>query len=149
MQLYDNYGGDVGYLSSVKGNCPFEYYTDDPEFVRDAKNAAKYVAQRLGTGLGLSTLNVSDLTVYAAFEEAVTTYGNLVYQYKIRDNYINMEGSETLPFFNNTITYVNSNDVGSPITWSTARIATWDEIGNEASLSSSIVNNKIYANWIS
>jgi len=154
--LYDVYGGNPTYLSAVKGNTPFEYYTNDPEFTTDALSVARFVAQRLGavgvttnstTGLCNSSpvvLNITDLTVYAAFEEAVTTYGNLVYQYKIRDQYINMEGSETLPFFHNTITYVNSNDVGSPVTWSAARVATWDEIGNEASLSSSIVNGKIY-----
>ena len=155
--LYDVYAGDPTYLSPVKGNTPFEYYTNDPEFTSDALNVSRFVAQRLGaTGVTTNSttgqcnsspivLNITDLTVYAAFEEAVTTYGNLVYQYKIRDQYINMEGNETLPFFNNTITYVNSNDVGSPVTWSAARLATWAEIGNDASLSSSIVNNKIYA----
>ena len=154
--LYDVYGGNPTNLSPVKGNTPFEYYTNDPEFSSDALNVARFVAQRLGA-VGVTTnsttgqcntspgvINITDLTVYAAFEEAVTTYGNLVYQYKIRDNYINIEGSDTLPFFNNTITYVNSNDVGSPITWSTARPATWAEIGNEASLSSSIVNQDIF-----
>lgn len=154
--LYDIYSGDPSYLSPVKGNTPFEYYTNDPEFTTDALNVARFVAQRLGVvgttynsvtqqcNPSPAVLNITDLTVYAAFEEAVTTYGNLVYQYKIRDQYINMEGSETLPFFHNTITYVNSNDVGSPVTWSSARAALWSEIGNEASLSSSIVNNDIY-----
>ena len=144
MQLYDTYNGDVGYLSSVKGNCPFEYYTDDPEFVRDAKSAAKYVAQRLGTGLGLSTLNVSDLTVYAAFEEAVTTYGNLVYQYKIRDNYINMEGSETSPFANIAYTHILSDDIGSPVTWSAPRPANYAEVNYNQSYSASIADKEIW-----
>jgi hypothetical protein len=144
MQLYDNYGGDVSYLSNVKGNCPFEYYTDDPEFLRDAKSAAKYIAQRLGTGIGLSTLNISDLTVYAAFEEAVTTYGNLVYQYKIRDNYINMEGSETSPFSNIGYTHILSDDVGSPVTWSAPRPANWAEVNYNQSYSASIVDNEIW-----
>ena len=144
MQLYDNYGGDVSYLSNVKGNCPFEYYTDDPEFLRDAKSAAKYIAQRLGTGIGLSTLNISDLTVYAAFEEAVTTYGNLVYQYKIRDNYINMEGSDTSPFSNIGYTHILSDDVGSPVTWSAPRPANWAEVNYNQSYSASIVDNEIW-----
>ena len=144
MQLYDTYNGDVSYLSNVKGNCPFEYYTDDPEFVRDAKSAAKYVAQRLGTGIGLSTLNISDLTVYAAFEEAVTTYGNLVYQYKIRDNYINMEGSETSPFSNIGYTHILSDDVGSPVSWSAPRPANWAEVNYNQSYSASIVDNEIW-----
>jgi hypothetical protein len=144
MQLYDTYQGDVSYLSNVKGNCPFEYYTDDPEFLRDAKSAAKYVAQRLGTGIGLSTLNISDLTVYAAFEEAVTTYGNLVYQYKIRDNYINMEGSETSPFSNIGYTHILSDDIGSPVSWSAPRPANYAEVNYNQSYSASIDGQEIW-----
>ena len=98
-RLWDEYYGDTSYLNPVKCNTPFVYYTNDPEFVRDAKNSAKFVAQRLGisgpmydvaTGNFVASpgqLNISDLTVYAAYEEAVTTYGNEVYLYKIRENY--------------------------------------------------------------
>jgi hypothetical protein len=155
--LYDVYLGDTSYLSPVKGNTPFEYYTNDPEFVRDAKNAAKFVAQRLGisgpmydvaTGNFVASpaqLNISDLTVYATYEEAVTTYGNMVYQFKIRDNYINIEGSDSLPFNNAEITFVNSIDVNSPISWSTPRLATWKEIGFSQAYSQSIVDGEIYA----
>jgi len=155
--LYDVYFGDTTYLSPVKGNTPFEYYTNDPEFIRDAKSAAKFVAQRLGvsgplynvaTGQYVASpaqLNISDLTVYAAFEEAVTTYGNLVYQYKIRDNYINIEGSDSEPFNNSSITFVNSIDVNSPVNWSTPRLATWEDIGFSQAYSQSIVDGEIYA----
>jgi hypothetical protein len=155
--LYDTYFGDTAYLSPVKGNTPFEYYTNDPEFVRDAKSCTKFVAQRLGisgplynvaTGNYVASpaqLNISDLTVYAAFEEAVTTYGNMVYQFKIRDNYINIEGSDSLPFNNSDTTFVNSIDVNSPISWSGARLATWEEIGYEPAYSQSIADGEIYA----
>jgi hypothetical protein len=154
--LYDVYGGDPTYLSPVKGNTPFEYYTNDPEFTSDALNVSRFIAQRLGAvGTTFNTttqqcnpsptvINITDLTVYAAFEEAVTTYGNMVYQYKIRDNYISLEGSDTLPFFNNTITYVNSNDVSSPVSWSAARSATWAEINYEPAYSQSAANGSIY-----
>ena len=154
--LYDVYFGDTTYLSPVKGNTPFEYYTNDPEFIRDAKSAAKFVAQRLGisgplynqaTGQYVASpgqLNISDLTVYAAFEEAVTTYGNLVYQYKIRDNYINIEGSDSLPFNNAGITFVDSIDVNSPVTWSGPRLSTWKEIGYSPAYSQSISDGEIY-----
>ena len=142
--LFDVYYGNVSYLTPVKGNTPYEYYTNDPEFVRDAQSTCRFVAQRLGAGLGLAQFNISDITVYAAFEEAVTTYGNLVYQYKIRDNYINMEGSKTLPFSNNTTTYVNSIDVSSPVTWSAARTASWEMIGYAPEYSQSIVDGEIY-----
>ena len=154
--LYDVYFGDTTYLSPVKGNTPFEYYTNDPEFIRDAKSAAKFVAQRLGisgplynqfTGQYVASpgsLYISDLTVYAAFEEAVTTYGNLVYQYKIRDNYINIEGSDSLPFNNAGITFVDSIDVNSPVSWSGPRLSTWKEIGFSPAYSQSIVDGEIY-----
>jgi len=144
-RLWDEYYGDVSYLNPVKCNTPFEYYDNDPEFVRDAKNCTRFVAQRLGaSGLGNTQLNISDLTVYAAFEEAVTTYGNLVYQYKIRDQYINIEGSPSAPFNNNTVTYVNSIDINSPVTWSAARLATWADVDNNTAFSQSIVDQKVY-----
>jgi hypothetical protein len=155
--LYDVYYGDTAYLSPVKGNTPFEYYTNDPEFTRDAKSAAKFIAQRLGVSGPLynaangtyiaspAQLNISDLTVYAAFEEAVTTYGNMVYQFKIRDNYINIEGSDSLPFNNASITFVNSVDINSPVTWSGPRLATWEDIGFDQAYSQSIVDGEIYA----
>jgi hypothetical protein len=144
-RLWDEYYGDTSYLNPVKCNTPFEYYDNDPEFVRDAKSCTRFVAQRLGaSGLGLTQLNISDLTVYAAFEEAVTTYGNLVYQYKIRDSYINIEGSPSAPFNNNTVTYVNSIDINTPVTWSRARLATWSNIDNNAAFSQSIVDQNIY-----
>jgi hypothetical protein len=155
--LYDVYFGDTSYLTPVKGNTPFEYYTNDPEFVRDAKNSARFVAQRLGvsgptfdvaTGnfvASAAQLNISDLTVYAAYEEAVTTYGNMVYQFKIRDNYINIEGSDSQPFNNAEITFVNSIDVNSPVNWSGPRLATWKEIGFNPAYSQSIADGEIYA----
>ena len=144
-KLWDEYYGDTSYLNPVKCNTPFEYYTNDPEFVRDAKSSTRFVAQRLGaSGLGLTQLNISDLTVYAAFEEAVTTYGNLVYQYKIRDQFINIEGSDAAPFNNNTVTYVDSIDINAPVTWSAARQATYADINYNTHFSQSIVNNDVY-----
>jgi len=142
--LYDQYYGDVNYLSPVKGNTPFGYYDNDTEFVTDAQSVCRFIAQRLGIGLNKVQTNISDLTVYSSFEEAVTTYGNLVYQYKIRDNYINMEGSDTLPLLNNTNTFIVSDDVGSPVTWSKARPATWTEIEYNTAYSQSIVNSEIW-----
>ena len=144
-RLWDEYYGDTSYLNPVKCNTPFEYYDNDPEFVRDAKSSARFVAQRLGaSGLGLTQLNISDLTVYASFEEAVTTYGNLVYQYKIRDQYLNMEGSPSSPFNNNTVTYVDSTDIDAPVSWSGARLATWADIEYNSTFSQSIADGNIY-----
>ena len=153
--LYDAYWGDSTLLTPARGNTPFGYYDSDPEFTSDTRAVTKFVAQRLGvtgpTWNGSSwvaspgNLSITDLTVYAAFEEAITTYGNLVYQYKIRDNYINIEGSDTLPFFNNTNTYVNSDDLNSPVTWSAARRATWTEIGYDLAYSQSVSDGEVWA----
>ena len=136
-------------LDRVKNNTPFGYYDNDSEFIKDTQKAAAFVAQRLGVGgTGNATTYITELTVYAAMEEAVTTYGNMVYQYKIRDNYINLEGGPTLPF-NQTETgdkIVLSQDpsVNSTVYWSNGRTATWDEIGNDLPNSSSAAGGEIY-----
>ena len=126
-----------------------DYYDNDSEFIKDTQKAAAFVAQRLGVGgTSNATTYITELTVYAAMEEAVTTYGNMVYQYKIRDNYINLEGGPTLPF-NQTETgdkIVLSQDpsVNSTVYWSNGRTATWDEIGNDLPNSSSAAGGEIY-----
>jgi hypothetical protein len=136
-------------LERVKNNTPFGYYDNDSEFIKDAQKAAAFIAQRLGVGgTGNATTYITELTVYAAMEEAVTTYGNMVYQYKIRDNYINLEGGPTLPF-NQTETadkIVLSEDpsIGSTVYWSNGRTATWDEIGNDLPNSASAAAGEIY-----
>jgi len=136
-------------LERVKNNTPFGYYDNDSEFIKDAQKAAAFVAQRLGVGgTANATTYITELTVYAAMEEAVTTYGNMVYQYKIRDNYLGLEGSPTLPF-NQTETgdkIVLSEDasIGSTVYWSDGRTATWDEIGNDLPNSASAAGGEIY-----
>jgi hypothetical protein len=145
--LYDVYNGDSRrFLPIIAGNTPFGYYDNDTEFVRDARRVCGFVAIHLGVvGLKLTPIKaISDMTVLATFEEAVTTYGNMVYQYKIRDNYINMEGGDTLPFMNNTNTYVLSTAIGSPVKWSTTRKATWKEIEYDIAYSQSVVDGEIY-----
>ena len=153
-QLSSNTLFGLGYnnrlnLDRVKNNTPFGYYDNDSEFIKDTQKATAFVAQRLGVGgTGNATTYITELTVYAAMEEAVTTYGNMVYQYKIRDNYINLEGGPTLPF-NQTETgdkIILSQDpsVNSTVYWSNGRTATWDEIGNDLPNSSSAAGGEIY-----
>ncbi len=136
-------------LERVKNNTPFGYYDNDSEFIKDAQKAAAFIAQRLGVGgTGNATTYITELTVYAAMEEAITTYGNMVYQYKIRDNYLNLEGSETLPFQQtetaDKIVLSEDPSIGSPIYWSNSRTATWAEIGNDLPNSSSAAQGEIY-----
>jgi len=147
--LFGSGYGNRANLERVKNNTPFGYYDNDSEFIKDAMKASAFVAQRLGVGgTSNATTYITELTVYAAMEEAVTTYGNMVYQYKIRDNYINLEGGPTLPF-NQTETadkVVLSEDtsIGSPVYWSNSRTATWAEIGNDAPNSASAAGGEIF-----
>jgi len=148
-QLYGagNISTGFGSLTTVRGNTPFGYFDNDTEFVRDAKNCTVFVAQRLGITSGIGAgifLNLSDIGVYAAFEESVLTYGNMVYQYKIRDNYINLEGSKTDVFNQSSTTLINSVSNRTPIFWSQARVAKWSEIGNNTAYSQSIVDGEIF-----
>ena len=148
-QLYGagNIATGFGSLTTVKGNTPFGYFDNDTEFVRDARNCTVFVSQRLGITSGIGAglfLNLSDIGVYAAFEEAVLTYGNMVYQYKIRDNYINLEGSETDIFNQSSTTLINSVSNRTPIFWSSPRLANWQEIGFDTAYSQSIVDGEIY-----
>jgi hypothetical protein len=146
------FGGGYGNrlnLERVKNNTPFGYYDNDSEFIKDAQKAAAFVAQRLGVGgTGNATTYITELTVYATIEEAVTTYGNLVYQYKIRDNYLNLEGAETLPFTQtetaDKIVLSEDPSVGSTVFWSDGRAATWAEIGNDLPNSASAASGEIY-----
>jgi len=136
-------------LDRVKGHTPFGYYDNDPEFIKDATRATAFVAQRLGVAgnSGGQTI-ITELTVYAAMEEAVTTYGNTVYQYKVRDNYINLEGSDTLPFTQTDVAdkIVLSLDdtINSPVYWSNSRAADWAEIGFDTANSSSAAGGEIF-----
>src|SRR5210317_1011663 len=83
------------------GQTPFAFYDTDFDFRRDADKVAKFCAQRLG--YPLMDVELQSGSFYACFEEAVTTYGNEVFQYKIRENYLTMEGTSNLNSFNDKL----------------------------------------------
>lgn len=118
MQDY-NYALSTTDLLPVAGNTPWGYYDNDPSFQTDAQKACFYVTRRLG--FGVVDVELVDFQIYAAYEEAVTTYGNEVYLYKIRENYLSMEGSETDSFLcNYDISYFNASMSFSPAIQATA-----------------------------
>ena len=82
-----------GSSSFFPGQTPFGFYDYDYQFQTDADKVATYCARRLG--YPLVDIELQDLNFYAAFEDAVTTYGNEVYAYQIRDNYLSLEGAPT------------------------------------------------------
>ena len=77
----------------TSGSVPFGFYNDDSEFQVDAVKVAKFCASRLG--YPLVDVELQSGSLFTAFEEAVTTYGNELYAYKIRDNQLTVEGSTT------------------------------------------------------
>jgi len=96
----------------VWGSTPFGFYDNDLEFQQEAPLFATWAARRLG--YPIVEVELQDVNFYAALEEAITTYGNEVYQWKIREGYIAMEGnivSDTTTFNNKLITPGNLGSI--------------------------------------
>jgi len=82
-----------GSSSFFPGDTPFGFYDQQFDFQSDADKVVTYCARRLG--YPIMDVELQDLNFYTAFEEAVTTYGNELYAFKVRDNYLSIEGSLT------------------------------------------------------
>jgi len=91
------------------GDTPFGFYDSDTEFQTDAEKVASFCATRLG--YPLMDVELQDLNFFACFEEAVTTYGNEVFQYKVRENYLSLEGASTGSALNNQLVEPTLNRV--------------------------------------
>ena len=82
-----------GSSSFHPGDTPFGFYDNDPEFQVDADKFSKFAAQRLG--YPLVDIELQKYNFYTALEDAVTVYANELYAYKIRDNYLTLEGANS------------------------------------------------------
>jgi len=91
----------TGTSTFFPGETPFGFYDSDTQFQTDADKVASFCATRLG--YPLMDVELQARSFYACFEEAVTTYGNEVFQYKVRENYLSMEGASSAGSFNNTL----------------------------------------------
>lgn len=87
--------------SFTTGSTPFGFYDNDSQFVTDADKVAVFCARRLG--YPIVEIELQDINFYTAFEEAITTYGNELYAYKVRDNQLSLEGNPTTQPLNNSI----------------------------------------------
>ncbi len=90
-----------GSSSFDPGGTPFGFYDYDAEFRADADKVSVFCARRLG--YPLVDVELQSGSFYTAFEEAVTTYGNELYAYKIRDNQLSIEGESTSVTLNNQL----------------------------------------------
>lgn len=84
---------------------PFGFYDSDTEFTTSANQVATWCAQRLG--YPIVDIELQAVNFFTAFEEAVTTYSQYVYQYKIIENIGTLEGSSTGSDLNNQ--YIQPN----------------------------------------
>jgi hypothetical protein len=93
----------------ISGSTPFRFYDTDVAFQTEGPLFARWCAQRLG--YPIVEIELQDINFYAALEEAITTYGNEVYQYKIREGYLSMEGNSTGSAFNNQVITPNLGSI--------------------------------------
>lgn len=90
-----------GTATFTPGDTPFGFYDSDITFQTDAQKVAKFVGTRLG--YPLMDVELQQEQMFACFEEAITTYGNEVFTYKIRENYLSLEGSSTGSLINTQV----------------------------------------------
>mgnify|MGYP006969376581 FL=1 len=90
-----------GSSTFTTGSTPFGFYDTDTTFQADADKVASFCGTRLG--FPLMDVELNSGSFYACFEEAVTTYGNEIFQYKIRENYLSLEGGQTGSNLNNKL----------------------------------------------
>ena len=91
MAVIPIYDGNPVFVSG--SSTPFGFYDSDTSFQVDAVKVAKFCAQRLG--YPIVDIELDSGSFFTAFEEAVTTYGNELYAYKVRENYLSLEGVQT------------------------------------------------------
>lgn len=98
------YGG----TSSIPPTA-FGFYDSDAAFKVDADRVTTFAARRLG--YPMQNVELQDINFWMAFEEAVTTYGNELYSYLVRDNMLTLTGAPTSTTINNTIITPNLGEV--------------------------------------
>ena len=122
-----------GSSSFSLGDTPFGFYDNDLSFQTEADKFAKFAAQRLG--YPIVDVELQDIQFYTALEEAVTTYGNEVYAYRVRQDYLTLEGGPTGSDLNNTLITPNMGTIvrlsqqygeeagtGGNVTWRTGSL---------------------------
>jgi len=83
----------AGSSSFFPGDTAFGFYDYQYDFQVDADAVVTFVTRRLGWPI--EVVELQPIQIYTAFEEAVTVYGNEVYQFQIRENMLSMEGNPT------------------------------------------------------
>tara|TARA_R110001592_G_scaffold9164_7_gene48990 strand:- start:1091 stop:2239 length:1149 start_codon:yes stop_codon:yes gene_type:complete len=120
----------TGTSTFAAGQTPFGFYDNNLDFKTDADKVADFCARRLG--YPLADVELQSGSFYTAFEDAVTTYGNELYAYKVRENYLSLEGAD------NTI--IPNDKIISPNFASLVRIS--NQYGEEAGVGGNVTYHK-------
>ena len=94
---------------AISGSTPFGYYDSDTQFKSDGPKVANYCARKLG--YPVMDVELQDVNFYTCFEEAVSVYSEELYQSKIKDNYLGLEGAPTSSQLNNTVVVPSLNSI--------------------------------------
>ena len=94
---------------AISGSTPFGFYDNDQTFQADGPKVANYCARKLG--YPIMDVELQSGSFYACFEEAVSVYAEELYQSKIKDNYLALEGASTGSALNNTVIVPSLNSI--------------------------------------
>ena len=138
IPIYDGTSNFTAYSASAAATASlppptaFGFYNNDVDFKSDADKVTTFCARRLGWPI--ENIELQDIQFWTAFEEAVTVYGNELYAFKQREDYLSMEGSQNsyasgqnfsntlvTPNFQNIVRlseqYGEQAGVGGNVTW--------------------------------
>ena len=123
-----------GSSSFQPGDTPFGFYDYDLQFSSDADKVATYIVTKLG--YPVMDVELVEKQLYACFEESVAVYAEELYQSKIKDNYLSLEGAPTQSQLNDIVvapslqniiniadTYGQVAGVGGLVEWYTASLS--------------------------
>ena len=112
---------------------PFGFYDTDTQFQNDANKVSNFCALHLG--YPIENIELQEINFFAAFEEAVTVYGNELYAFQLRDNYLSLEGASDRIDVNNSVftptmasivrlsqQYGEEAGVGGNVNWNKGRL---------------------------
>jgi len=111
----------TGTSSFAPGQTPFGFYDNDAQFQADANKVAAFCANRMG--YPLVDVELQSGSFFTVFEEAVTTYGNEMYLFQVRNNFLTFEGNTTGSVNYATSSFNYNNSVITPNLGNIVRLA--------------------------
>ena len=126
----------TGTCTFSPGQTPFGYYDYDYQFSSDAPKVADFCARRLG--YPMMDVELQSGSFFACFEQATTEFSNIINEFNIADNFINLQGGAIGSNTNLSQTNISPNlgrtlqiskeygseaGVGGRITWRTGSLS--------------------------